>query len=383
MTPAEFAARFAPFEGHAYLNAASQGPLPLAAVRAGREALALKEQPWRMATRPHVAAIREVRTLAARLLGAAEASVAIVTGAGAVVNAVARGLALGEGDEVLLPEQEFPANDFPWRWLERRGVLVRTVKAAAGAGAVTAERLAAEVGPRTRVVAFSQVSYLHGGRLDPGPIVEAARRVGALTFVDGSQAAGAESFDFAASGVDVWGAAGCKYLCGPVGTGLGLFSPAALDRVAVGDVNWMTVVGAEDVTDLPRAVELRPGALRYDAHELGGLNNLLPFAEALRLLLKATPAAVNAHARALGDRLLAALPPGWAAASPLEAGSRSHLLSLRARAPGRTEAGFEALRQAGVVTSLRGGGIRVAPHLYNTAADVDRLVAALAGTTDG
>ena len=233
------------------------------------------------------------------------------------------------------------------------------------------------------MVAFSHVSYIHGGRIDPGPVVEAARRVGALTVVDGSQAAGALPFDFGGSGVDVYAASGYKYLLGPVGTGLGLFSPAALDRLAVGDINWLSVVGSEDPTDLPTAVELRPGAVRFDAHETSSLNNLLPFAESLRLVIEATPARVQAHARALCDRLLEALPAGWEAASPLDPGARSHILCLRGPSAARTESAFEALRAAKVVTSLRSGRIRVAPHLYNEADDVDRLLAVLADTSDG
>ena len=71
---------------------------------------------------------------------------------------------------------------------------------------MSAGRLAEEIGPTTRVVAFAHVSYLHGGRIDPAPIVEAAQRVGALTVVDGSQAAGAMPFDFGASGIDVYAA---------------------------------------------------------------------------------------------------------------------------------------------------------------------------------
>jgi selenocysteine lyase/cysteine desulfurase len=378
MDAAAFAQRFAPFEGHAYLAAASQGPLPLAAVRAGRKALQLKEQPWRLTTAVHLDAVREARALAGRLLGARDEQVALVTGAGAATNAAARGLELSEGDEVLLPCNEFPSCDFPWRWLSRRGVVLRTVEADLPGGAVSAERLASEVGPRTRVVAFSHVSYLHGGRIDPAPVVEAARRVGALTVVDGSQAAGALPFDFGASGVDVYAVAGYKYLLGPVGTGLGLFSAAALERLAVGDVNWQSVVGAEDVTQLPTALELRPGAGRYDAHETSSLNNLLPFAESLRLLLEATPAAVQAHARRLCDRILERLPPGWEPASPLAPEARSHLVCLRGPSPARTEAAYQTLRAGRVVISLRGGRIRVAPHLYNGFEDVDRLLAGLA-----
>jgi selenocysteine lyase/cysteine desulfurase len=380
MTPASgWAERFAPFDGVVYLDAASQGPLPLAASRAGREALALKERPWRITTATYVSAVSEARAVAARLLGARDESVALVTGAGHAVNAVARGLDLGEGDEILLPRYEFPSNDLPWRWLARRGVHIRVVDPDHPTGAVSAARLAEAIGPRTRVVAFAHVSYLHGGRIDPGPIVEAARRFGAITVVDGSQAAGALPFDFGASGVDVYAASAYKFLLGPYGCGLGLFSPQALDRLAVGDVNWWSVKGAEDFNHLPAEIELRPGAQRYDAHETASFNNLLPLAESLRLLLEATPAAVQAHARSLGDRLLARLPGSIEPASPLEAPARSHILCVRARSTAETLAAFERLKAAKVVASLRGDRIRLSPHLYSTGADVDRVLAALVG----
>src|SRR5512138_2264252 len=249
-----WADRFAPFEGVAYLDAAAQGPLPLAASRAGRDALALKEQPWKISEQTYVSTVAEARGLLARLLGAREESVALVTGAGQVVNAVARGLDLGEGDEVLLAAHEFPSNDLPWRWLARRGVQIRIVEPDDASGAVSAGRLAAEVRPRTRVVAFAHVSYLHGGRIDPGPVVEAARKVGALTVVDGSQAAGALPFDFGASGVDVYAASAYKFLLGPYGCGIGLFSSQVLDRLAVGDIGWWSVVGADDFNRLPERI---------------------------------------------------------------------------------------------------------------------------------
>jgi selenocysteine lyase/cysteine desulfurase len=373
-----WAERFAPFEGIAYLDAANISPLPVAASRAGREALATKERPWKITPATYVSAVSEARAVAARLFGAREESVSLGTGAGQFVNVVARGLDLGEGDEVVLPRHEFPSNDLPWRWLARRGVTVRVVEPDHPSGAVSAARLAEELTSRTRVVAFAHVSYLHGGRIDPGPVVDAARRFGALTVVDGSQAGGAVPFDFGASGVDVYAVAGYKFLLGPYGTGIGLFSSDALSRLAVGDVNWWAVKGSEDFSNVPTALELREGAVRYDAHETASFNNLLPLGESLRLLLEATPAAVQAHARKLGDRLLAGLPAGFEPASPLEPAARSHILSFRGRTLAETQEGHRRLEAAKVVVSLRGDRIRVAPHLYNTADDVDRLLAALA-----
>jgi len=371
--------RFASFGGVTYLDAAAQGPIPLSAARAGREALALKERPWKITQSTYVAAVAEARALAARLLGARDEQVALVTGAGQVVNAVARGLELAEGDEVLLPRHEFPSNDLPWRWLARRGVRVRVVEPDHPSGAVSAARLAGEIGPRTRLVAFAHVSWLHGGRIDPGPVVEAARRAGVLTVMDGSQAAGALPFDFGASGVDVYAASAYKFLLGPYGCGLGLFSAQALDRIGVGDVNWWAVKGSEEfdrAAGLP--VELKPGAQRHDAHEPASFFNLLPFAESLRLVLEATPAEVQARARAVTDRILAALPGGFEPASPLDPGARSHILCFRAASTAETVAAHERLLAARVHAALRGDRIRVAPHLYNAPSDADRLVGALA-----
>jgi selenocysteine lyase/cysteine desulfurase len=376
-----FADRFAGFEGIAFLDAANQGPLPLAASRAAREALALKEKPWRITSATYAGAVAEARALLARLFSCREESVALTTGAGAAVNVVARGLELAEGDEVVLPRHEFPSNDYPWRWLARRGVRVKVVEPDHASGAVSAARLASEIGARTKVVAFSHVSYLHGGRIDPAPIVDAARRFGAVTVVDGSQAAGALPFDFGASGVDVYAASAYKFLLGPYGTGFGLFSAAVLDRLAVGDVNWCAVKGTDDFSHLPGAgFELKPGAVRYDAHETASFNNLMPLAESLRLVLEATPAAVQAVARALGDRILGRLPAGFEPASPLEPEARSHLLCVRGRTPPDTQAAFERLLAAKVQVSLRGDRIRVAPHVYSSEADADRLLAALAGS---
>jgi selenocysteine lyase/cysteine desulfurase len=278
---------------------------------------------------------------------------------------------------VLLARHEFPSNDLPWRWLARRGVRLRFAEPDHPSGAVSAAKLAAEIGPATRVVAFAHVSYLHGGRIDPGPVVEAARRAGALTVVDGSQAAGALPFDFGASGVDVYTASGYKFLLGPYGCALGLFSPQALDRLGVADVNWWSVKGSDDFNHLPAAVELKAGAQRYDAHETAAFFNLMPFAESLRLLHEVTPAAVQSHARALMDELLARLPEGFEPASPLAPEQRSHLLCLRALAPDGTLRAHRRLAAAQVVTALRGDRIRVSPHLYSARGDLDRLVGAL------
>jgi selenocysteine lyase/cysteine desulfurase len=182
--------------------------------------------------------------------------------------------------------------------------------------------------------------------------------------------------------VDAYAAGAWKFLLGPYGTAVGLFSPALLARLAVGDLNWWSVKGSDDFDHLPRGgFELRPGAPRYDAHDAASFNNLMPLAESLRLVLEATPAAVQAHCREIGDRILERLPEGFRAASPLEPAARSHVLCIAARTPEATRAAHERLLAARVRVSLVGGRLRVGPHLHASTADADRLISALAPGT--
>src|SRR5207244_8092985 len=121
------------------------------AVRAGPEALAMNERPYKNANPLYSTLTSEVRALYARLFACREESVALMTGAGEALNAAARGLALAEGDEVVIPKNEFPSNYYPWLWLARRGVRVAEVDPDLEGGAVSAEKLAAAVSPRTKV----------------------------------------------------------------------------------------------------------------------------------------------------------------------------------------------------------------------------------------
>jgi L-cysteine/cystine lyase len=196
----------------AYLNAGTNGPMPGAAadamarivdqgVRDGRGAL-----PWFEAAR----AAREAQRAAyARAIGAREAEeVALTTSTSEGIVRVLAGLEWSEGDEVVTAEDEHPGLLGPLATLRgRRGVTVRAVPLA---------DVAAAVGPRTRLVACSHVSWVSGA-LAP---VDELREAGVPVLLDGAQGAGAIDVDVWALSCDFYAAAGQKWLCGPGGTGL-------------------------------------------------------------------------------------------------------------------------------------------------------------------
>jgi len=358
--------RFAPFEGVAWLDAAGRGPLPLSAGRALRDALAFGERPQRLAVGYEAAHAAEARAFAARLFSCRDESVSVLRGAGPAVALFAEALDLAPGDEVLIPHADPAARAHLWRTVARRGAKLVEVAADDRSGAVSASRLAAAIGERTRLVAFSHVNPLHGGRIDPVPVASAARQVGARVVVEATLAAGALPFDLGACSVDLYAMSGEKTLLAPFGSALGIWSSAALATLGAG--------AAPD----PAADALRGAAGALPGLEAPGLATLLALIESLRLASEVTLARVQAHARSLCDRVLAGLPAGFTAASPTAPAQRSHVVAFAAWDPRATAAAHARLGAARVHTALLGDRIRVSPHLYNTPADADRLLAALA-----
>jgi cysteine desulfurase family protein (TIGR01976 family) len=109
---------------------------------------------------------------------------------------------LRPGDEIVIAETGHEANIGPWTRLERAGATIRWWKLDRDAQDCTLEGLDAVLSPRTRIVAFPQVSNLLGAIADVAEITRRAHRVGAKVFVDGVAYAPHRVMDVAAWAVD-------------------------------------------------------------------------------------------------------------------------------------------------------------------------------------
>ncbi|MDT0610660.1 aminotransferase class V-fold PLP-dependent enzyme [Streptomyces lancefieldiae] len=332
-----------------YLNTASTGLLPARTLAAMRDAAqsAAAGQPLDM-----FADVEACRSAFARLLGvpatrvAAGASVATYSGLVAA--------ALPAGAEVLTAEADFSSLVNP---LHMRGDLkVRSVPL---------ERIAESVGPGTALVAVSSVQSADGRIADLAALRDAARAHGARTLVDASQSSGwlplaADDFDYVVAVAFKW------VLC-PRGVAF-LVVPEDLGGLTPLFAGWASGEHPWDSCYGPVA-ELAHSARRFD--ESPALFSYTGARHSLALIEELGVDAVHAHDTALADRFregLASLghqvvpAPGSAIVSVPGLGHRQGELS-----------------RAGVQVSDRAGNLRAAFHLYNTAADVDRLLDVLAG----
>ena len=286
------------------------------------------------------------------------------------------GLDWREGDEIIIPQGEFPANRFPWLSLEPKGVKVHEIAMPAGEEGL--EALEQSMNERTRLVAASWVRYSSGLRIDLDAVGALCRRMGVLLAVDGSQGVGGLPLDLGQTSCDLLACAGYKWLLGPYGTGFAYVAPHLQDRLEPANINWFAIRGARDFNRLSHCrLELESGARRFDVNETASFLNLLPATASLKLLRQITVPAIEDYVRGLLDYLARELPARYRVVSDQTPLHRSHLFYFSAGDEASTAAVYRRLVEEEIIVAQREGAIRVSPFLYNTRKDIDRLLEVL------
>lgn len=311
---------------------------------------------------------------AATLLNASPADVAFVKNTSTGLLLVANGLDWRAGDNVVTAEREFPSNVHPWLNLKARGVETRF--APCRDGRVLIDDIAALMDDRTRVLAVSYVGFSTGYRHDLAALADLAHARGAYLVVDGVQGLGAMPLDVAATGVDFLSAAGHKWLMASYGAGVFYVKPGLLDVLSTQWTSWLSHDGAE--TDMDRYDQPLWNDARRFEEGVFNLVGILGLGASIATLLEYGVPNIQRHVFALNDALMEELQTcGYQVVSPhASEAERSGIVIFRH--PTIAPVDIEArLKAANVIVSVRGGGLRVAPHFYSSWDDMQRLLDAL------
>lgn len=374
-------------EGQTYLDSAATAQKPqavldaLLAYYAGGAANVHRAQhlPGECATR----AFEATRDKAARWLNAASRDEIVFTrGATESLNLLAYGLEsmFMAGDEIVVSAAEHHANLLPWQQLAARKSLKLMVLPLTPAGDIDPQEATTLIGPRTRLLALSQLSNVLGRWQDVQPLIRQAQKHGALTVVDGAQAAVHGRQDVQTLGCDFYVCSSHK-LYGPDGVGLLYGRRNALQRLN----HWQ--FGGEMVQQADyRAATFRPAPLGLEAGT-PAVSGVIALGAALDYLERLDAATVSRHEAALHRLLLAGLQrypglrllgePHTALAcftvDSIHSGDLAHLLTEQGIAVRvGHHCAMPLLQRLGV-----NGAIRVSLGLYNDEADLQRLFAAL------
>ncbi len=366
---------FSDFSPMTYLDCAYQGPFPKATVARLHQAIELKSYPDRLKASEYFRLPERVRGRIARLTGADAGEITITTSATQGIGIAATGLQLGAGDDVVVASTNFPSNLFTWLHLRRKGVTVKIAQPTDGE--VSPDQIAAELSPRTRVLALDWVNYSTGARIDLAAFGSLIHDCGGIFVVDGSQGVGANELNLHALPVDVMACAAYKWLLGPYGTGFAYVAREILNKLDLAVINWNSVEGAEDIDSLPKEeFTLIHDARVFDSGETGSFIHLHGLEASLELVEGVTIRAVNDHCRRLLRHLEEGLRVrGYTISAAALPGHESTILCFHAATQAATAELHRKLSANHIAVSLRHGMIRVSPYLYNDEADIDRLLA--------
>jgi cysteine desulfurase/selenocysteine lyase len=317
-----------------------------------------------------------LRQAGAHLLGAQPEEIACASNASEILCSLAWALSPGPEENVVSAHVEFPSVVYPWlRVAQLTGCDVRL--ASERDHLVDPSELIELIDDRTCAVCISHVEYATGQRLNLSALAQVAHSHGAILIVDATQSAGAVPIDVMADDVDILVTSGYKWLCAPLGSAILFVRRDLHEKLQPGLVGWRSTeqVGLHFEAD---HIEWASSARRFEFGTIAyGLT--IGLATAIEYLLDVGIDKIHSYNLALADRLVKGLADlGAHFISPSVDTPHSSIITVRF--PGYDSAPIaRRLNEEGVVVAPRIGGIRISPHLYNTAGDIDRALEILQG----
>ncbi|MET8468125.1 aminotransferase class V-fold PLP-dependent enzyme [Streptomyces sp. NPDC006422] len=368
--PERFRDRFPSLKDTVHLASCSQG------AASEHMLAALQEFQWSMRSHgaPWAAWMERVdaaRAAFAAHIGATADEIAVVSCASEGAYQVASTLDWSRRPGLVTTDMEFPSVAHVWLAQERRGARVRHVPDEDGV--VPARAYADAVDASTNLVSIPLVSYRNGVRLPVAETVGAARAAGARVFVDAYQGLGVLPVDVRQLDCDYLVCGALKYLLGVPGIAFLYVRGGVRDEVAPQLTGWFGRVDPFGFD--PRTLDFPDTARRFETGT-PSIPSAYAAAAGLRTLAEVDAKDVEAHVRELTAYAHARLAErGEILASPADPELRGPQVAIADPAPDATAA---ALAERRIVTSPRGTLLRVSFHYYNTLADIDALVTALA-----
>jgi selenocysteine lyase/cysteine desulfurase len=367
------AAEFPVAEEWAYLDHAAVSPLPRRSARAIRDwaddQAARGAVDWPSWERK----VEGLRDRLAAWIRCHRDEVAFVSSTTHGIGLVAEGFPWAEGDNVVVPAEEYPSNIYPWMNLADRGVSVRLVPSRDDR--IWIEDLRDAMDARTRVLAVSHVEFASGFRNDLDALGELCRSRGVAFFVDAIQGLGPFEVDVERTPIDFLAADGHKWLLGPEGAGFLYIRRDWIDRLRPLGVGWHSVVGSFNAPEIE--FRLKPSAQRWEGGSfvMPGLQGL---AASMSLLAEIGPRAVSERILDRAEAVReASASAGWTVLGSKRPADRSGIVAVAAEGVD-PQAASRTLRRRGVVVACRRGRLRISPHVYANDDDLRRLRDALA-----
>ena len=370
-------------DDHHYLNCSYLSPLLKRVEQAGVEGVRGKSRPWETTPDRFFHDSETVRSLFAELIHAEEPNqVAIMPAVSYGMATVVNNLPKSPGKQIIIAEEQFPSNVYPWEaYAKRTGNSIKRIAAPVGEkrGEKWNEAILNSINNSTLLVALGNVHWTDGTVFRIREISEKVHSFGGYFVMDGTQSVGALPLNVQDVNPDALICAGYKWLMGPYGISLGYFGPRLTGGIPL-EEGWIVRKNSEDFTALIDYEEdYQPGAKRYDMGQRSNFITLPMMREALMQVREWGIHNIQSYIRSLSEPLIPALIDSDYKIEEDEYRA-PHMFGARVPVGTEMKSVREALQSRNIHVSVRGSAIRISPNVYNDESDIEALSECLLST---
>jgi len=314
-----------------------------------------------------------IKNILSKLLNCLPDELALIHNTAEGINFISHGLKLSAEDEVILLENEYPSNIYPWRHLEKKGVKLVTAHMETSPKKFL-KALKRSITAKTRVISLSAVHWCTGMPLPLEQVGKLCKENSINFVVDGAQGVGTQSLDIRTANIDYMAFSAWKWLLGPLGLGVLFISKEKLNKLDPVFIGTASVTNDKEY--LPYKSELKPTADRFTI-STANFNDWVYFEAALEFLKAIGFSAVRERIFELSAQLSKGLTKiGFNVFSDQFPDYPTGIVVCEKPGVG-SDVIMTHLKKNNVVAAERLRRVRFSPHVYISPEQIDEAVGVL------
>ena len=361
-----------------YINCAYMSPNLKAVEEVGIQAIIKKNQPWKVTRSDFFDPVEKLKSTFAKLINCADPQrIAVIPSASYGIANVVKNVHATAENNIILVGEGFPSNYYSWKKLsDNTGAEIKVISAPNNdsyIGETWNQNILNAIDENTVALALGNIHWADGTLFDLKKIREKTTANNALLIVDGTQSVGAYPIDIQEVKLDALICAGYKWLLGPYVSGVGYFGEK-FDLGEPIEENWINRLDSHQFENLVNyQPEYKTKANRYSMGEQSNFIGVPMLQKSLEQILDWGVDNIQNYCKNISQEPIKALLE-MGCQMEEEAYRASHLFGVRLSSNMDMEKLKSHFEKNNVKVSQRGNAIRIAPHVYNTSEDFDKLV---------
>lgn len=360
-----------------YLNGAYMSPQLNSISEIGQAAVLRKSQPFHFSIDDFFHPIDQLKALFAQLIEVENHQrIAIIPSVSYGISTVAKNIKLSSSQHILLVDEQFPSNYYPWKNVaDTSNAIIKMVAPPSNDNRTNNwnEKILDTINKDTALVSISHAHWADGTLFDLKAIRAKTKEVGALLIIDGTQSVGALPFSVKKIQPDALICAAYKWLLGPYSLGLAYYGEV-FDNGSPLEENWINRYQSEDFAALVNYKDqYRPFANRYSVGEQSNFILVPMLTKALEQLLEWGVENIQSYTKTLSSSVVADLKT-LGCRIEKEKSRCGHLFGVRLPEHINMEELKKTFAAHQVFVSIRGDSIRISPNIYNNEQNFQQLL---------